>query len=301
MKRYPLNQSRLYKISSPQDLARRLNMGWQELEELANRSGNYIHFPMGKKKRKIQNPKPRLKALHRKITRWISCIETPNHLHSAVRGRSYITNAKAHSFGENLIKLDIRSFFQSVKKHSVYVFFVDTMKCREDAAMLLAKLLTVDGHLPTGSPVSPILSYFAHKPMFDEIAQLADDLDLRFTVYVDDMCLSGDRAVRETSFLVQGIIARHKLQSHKRRYYPARVARIVTGVALTQSGIRLPHRRNLKIKEAFDDLRRMPNGTKREKAFHALRSRLYEAGQLESKWIDRAKSLKASEMKSHSG
>lgn len=157
--------------------------------------------------------------------------------------------------------------------------------------MLLAKLLTVDGHLPTGSSVSPILSYFAHKRMFDEIAQVADDLGLNFTVYVDDMCLSGNRAVRATLFRVRGIIARHGLQSHKCRYFPAGVPRIVTGNALTRNGLRLPHTRHLKIKEAFDALVNMPDGLAREKSLNALRSRLYEAAQLEPIWAERARSM----------
>lgn len=167
------------------------------------------------------------------------------------------------------------------------------MECRSDAAMLLAKILTVDGHLPTGSPVSPILSYYAHKRMFDEIARLAGDLDLNFTLYVDDMCLSGDKATRATLFRVRGIIAAHGLKSHKCRFFPAGVPRVVTGNALTTNGVRLPHIRHLKIKEAFEALEKLPEGKARDKAKNALRSRLFEAAQLEPRWADRARSLTA--------
>ncbi len=294
MKRHPLHQSQLYKVTSPGELAKRVGVELSELEDLANRDDNYKRFKIGKqKKRAVQEPKDRLKKAHLKIARWLGRIETPGYLHSAVRGRSYITNARAHSAETNLVKVDIRSFFQNVTTHAVYLFFAQTMRCRNDAAMLLAKLLTVDGHLPTGSPVSPILSYFAHKRMFDAIAELADELGLRFTVYVDDMCLSGEKAVRATLFRVRGIIAKHGLRSHKCRYFPAGVPRVVTGSALTHQGIRLPHRRHLRIKEAFDALHKMPDGGAREKAINALRSRLYEAAQLEPVWADRARSLLA--------
>lgn len=157
--------------------------------------------------------------------------------------------------------------------------------------MLLAKLLTVDGHLPTGSPVSPILSYFAHRPMFDEISDLAHNLELRFTVYVDDMCLSGDLAIRSVLFRVRGIIAKHGLKSHKCRFFPEGVPRVVTGNALTLKGLRLPHKRHLKIKEAFDQLKQIPDGPTRESAINSLRSRLYEAAQLEPAFGARARSL----------
>lgn len=292
LKRYALNQSQLYKVTSPTELAKRLGIELAELEALANRADNYKRFKVGKhKKRCVQEPKDRLKAAHLKVTRWLSRIETPDYLHSAVRGRSYITNARAHSADTNLVKVDIRSFFQNVTTHAVYLFFFKKMKCRKDTAMLLAKLITVDGHLATGSSVSPILSYFAHQRMFDEIAQIANDLGLRFTVYVDDMCLSGEKAVKATLFRVRGIIARHGLQSHKCHFFPAGVSRVVTGNALTLQGIRLPHRRHLKIKEAFDDLDGIPNGLPRERALNALRSRLYEAAQLEPIWGERARSL----------
>ena len=294
MKRHPINQSQLYRITSPVQLASRLGVGLIELEELANKYNNYKRFQVGKgKKRDIQEPKDRLRRVHRKIMRWLARIETPDYLHSAVRGRSYITNADAHNADVNLVKVDIRAFYHNVKQHRIYLFFVNTMKCRKDVAMLLAKLLTVDGHLATGSAVSPILSYFSYCGMFDEIAEVADSLDLSFTVYIDDMCLSGDRAVRATLFRVRGIIARHGLQSHKCRYFPAGVPRVVTGGALTRHGIRLPHRRHLKIKEAFDALDAMPDGPDRERALHALQSRLYEAAQLEPAWSERARSLRA--------
>ncbi|WP_439634702.1 reverse transcriptase family protein [Glycocaulis sp.] len=296
MKRYPPNQSQLYKVTSPADLARRLEVELCDLEELANRHDNYKRFDAGKtKKRPVQEPKDRLKKIHQKIARWLSRIETPDYLHSAIRGRSYITNASAHRADVNLIKVDIKSFFNNVRAHSVYLFFLHYMKCRADVSMLLAKILTVDGHLATGSSVSPILSYFAHKPMFDEIAQLSNELDLTFTVYVDDMCLSGEQAVRRTLFNVRQIIHRHGLSSHKCRYFPAGVPRVVTGNALTPKGTRLPHPRHLKIKKAFEELERLPAGSAREKAVNALKSRLYEAAQLEPVWAERARSLANSE------
>lgn len=291
MKRHPMDQSQLYKVTSPAELAKRLGVNLADLEDLANRTDNYKRFKVGEKKRSVQEPKEHLKSLHSKVMRWLSRVDTPPYLHSAVRGRSYITNAKTHSANSNLVKVDIRSFFQSVSTHAVYLFFAKTMKCRNDAAMLMAKLLTVDGHLPTGSPVSPIISYFAHKQMFDQIAELAENMDLSFTVYVDDMCLSGEKAVRATLFEVRGIIARHGLKSHKCRYFPPGVSRVVTGNALTVKGVRLPNRRHLKIKEAFEDLATMPDGPARDKAVNSLRSRLYEAAQLEPVWAERARSL----------
>ncbi|WP_288929237.1 reverse transcriptase family protein [uncultured Maritimibacter sp.] len=294
MKRYPVSQSPLFKLSSPRRLAKVLGLEEQELEELANRSDNYKRFKVGKtKKRDVQEPKEKLRAVHKRISRWLARIETPDYLHSAIRGRSYITNAQTHLSDTNLIKVDIRAFFQNVKQHAVYLFFLNEMRCRGDVAMLLAKALTVDGHLPTGSPVSPILSYYAHKPMFDQIANLAAQRGLKFTVYVDDMCLSGSAATRATLFDVRALIAKAGLKSHKCRFFPAGTPRIVTGVALTKAGPTLPHNRHLRIKEGFDQAAMLPPGRTRKDALSALISRMHEAAQLDPAWKDRAKNLES--------
>lgn len=295
MRRYLLAQSPLYKVTSPKRPAEILGLGENDVEELANRLDNYKRFKVGKvKKRDVQEPKDRLRAIHKCISRWLSRIETPDYLHSAIKGRSYITNAKAHRADTNLIKVDVRSFFQSVTKHTVYLFFANTMRCRSDVAMLLAKALTVDGHLPTGSPVSPILSYFAHKRMFDCIAELAQGRSLTFTVYVDDMCLSGNQATKATLFEVRKVIAKAGLKSHKCRFFAAGNPRVVTGVALTEAGAQLPHRRHLKISEGFSSLALLPDGPAKERAKAALISRMHEAAQLDTAWKDRARNFEKS-------
>lgn len=108
MKRHPLHQSRLYHVTSPKDLARRLDIDVEALENLVSCDNNYKRFKIGKgKKRAVQEPKDRLKQIHVKVTRWLSRIQIPYYLHSAVRGRSYITNARIHSADENLVKVDI--------------------------------------------------------------------------------------------------------------------------------------------------------------------------------------------------
>lgn len=290
---YPIHQCRLFRTTSPADLAHRLDLKTTDLEALVSRTDNYKRFKVGRggERRDVEEPKAQLQHLHKKIARWLARVETPDYLHSAIKRRSYISNAAAHSAHDNLIKVDVRSFFRNVTRQAVFHFFVDTMRCRGDVAMILAKMLTVDGHLPTGSSASPILSYYAHKRMFDEIAAYADQRNLTFTVYIDDMCLSGSAASRKALFEVRGIIASHGLKSHKCRFFPAGVPRVVTGVALTPNGQRLPHRRHLKIRQSFEEFDELPDGPRRHIAARALSSRMYEAAQIEPIWRERARSF----------
>lgn len=126
MKSYGVDQCALYKMSSPAVLADRLGAPLDEIEELANCGTNYRRFSVGKtKRRRVEEPKHRLRGLHKLISRWLARIEAPAYLHSAIRGRSYVTNALSHRPDVNLIRVDIRSFFQNVSTHAVYLFFVD--------------------------------------------------------------------------------------------------------------------------------------------------------------------------------
>jgi hypothetical protein len=83
------------------------------------------------------------------------------YLHSGVRGRSYLTNAKAHVAGEQVIKTDVCSFYHSTTTRHVFVGLPREFKCSGDVARLIANISTYRGHLPTGSPVSMLLTFYA--------------------------------------------------------------------------------------------------------------------------------------------
>ena len=251
---YPLNQSPFYKVTSPRRLAEDVfGVDAAALQELVDRPANYRIFDIKQngKLRKVEEPKPELQSLHKRASILLARIETPDYLHSAIKGRSYLSNARAHLESPGLIKVDVRKFFQSVKRVTVADFFRRHMLCAPDVAGMLAKLLTIDGHLPTGSAVSPILSYYAHKDMFDEIEALANTHGLKMTCYVDDMCLSGAAARRWILFQVRGVIARHGLRSHKAHYFGPTRPRIVTGVVIHRGRALLPNRRHKKISEEY--------------------------------------------------
>src|SRR3546814_10238221 len=65
------------------------------------------------------------------------------------------------------------------------------MGCRADVAGILGDLCTFEGHLPTGSPLSPILAYYSYHDMWAEIAAFCTAKGYTLTVYVDDVTISG--------------------------------------------------------------------------------------------------------------
>src|SRR6185437_15910064 len=99
-----LSECWLYAIVSPSDLARRLSTRGNEvkvddLSFFAKDAGNYRLFSIINEKgkaRPIQWPKRRLQAVHARIHKLLSRVAVPKYLHSAVRGKSYVSNAAAH-------------------------------------------------------------------------------------------------------------------------------------------------------------------------------------------------------------
>lgn len=290
---YARNQSILYKVTSPQMLADRLRISLDEMNQLCASSDNYKRWIDKKTGRPIQEPKPGLDIVHKRVARQLANITTPDYLHSAIRGRSYITNASAHSVDEGCVKIDVRKFYPSVRAQAVHHFFLDRMHCTGDVAGILTKLLTVGGHLPTGSSSSPILSFFAYEDMFEELAELAKLANCRLTVYVDDMVFTGGGATRALLYASRRVLASYRLHGHKTKLFRPGQPRIITGVAVTKEGMKLPNKRQKAIAEDFGALDLAPDGLAKLTIARRLAGRLFEASQIDPAWHAKAEALAA--------
>lgn len=290
VKTLSLEDCHLYAIDSPVDLARRLGTSVSTLESLANADDGYKLWT-NKDGREVEEPRPELQRLHAKVHRYLSRVMAPTFLHSPVKHRSYVTNAKAHTIGGPSVKIDIRKFFQSVPKAAVRRFFREDMRCKGDAAEILAKLLTFNGHLPTGSSSSPILAYYGFRRMFGEIAAYADANGLIVTCYVDDITVTGSVNLGQTVRELQSIIARAGLRSHKVKMFPAGRAKIITGVVVEGALVKLPNKRHRAIAAKFDELDAAVTADEELGVLNGLLSRLHEAGMIEPAFKARARSM----------
>ncbi|GAA4780935.1 hypothetical protein GCM10023219_31320 [Stakelama sediminis] len=278
--RIPIERCHLYKIGSPHALAKRLGWDLNKLDDLAAYGGYkvYKHKYTG---RTIEEPGAALQSLHRQLHRYLSRIEVPPYLHSAVKGRSYLSNARAHVGDGRIIKIDIAKFYQSVPQHRVMHFFRDRMKCAPDVSGLLAALICYDGHLATGSAISPLISFYAFESLFDDLANIACKYDLEITCYVDDITMSGKRASFKVLHEVRRTIFRAGLRAHKDHAFAYNSPGIVTGVVVTGQGISLPFERWKKIKNQIRLLEACEIRDDKLEIFPSLVSRLYEAAQID--------------------
>jgi hypothetical protein len=262
-----------------------------ELEILAETvEEQYCKFPKliernGKvKKRFIERPKLKLRRIQQRLVGLLGRIQPPDYLHSGFRGRSYISNALRHDCNSCAVKIDIKSFFPSAYAGYVFRCFCDTFKCSPDVAALIMKMTTVSGHLPTGGNSSTMFSFLAFKPMFDEIYALSKNHNLTMSCCVDDMTFSGESATSGFLNKVQLIVKRFGLRTHKRHSFEAGQPKIVTGVALTPRGVRLPNSRRRRLHEAMAAFERETNPQLKVKLGQQALGRVTEAAQVEKKF-----------------
>ena len=112
-------------MASRKKLAALLGFDLSVLEGLSAATNNFRTFEIkqGIKLRKVEVPKRRLERIHRKRFSLLERIEKPEYLHSGIKGRSYITNAKVHTGSVPLVKLDLKKFYPSVDGARAYRFF----------------------------------------------------------------------------------------------------------------------------------------------------------------------------------
>lgn len=256
-KSHPLHQSPFYKLRSRKRLAAILGTEASELRSiLANAERLYSEFEVPKRTgemRPVENPSRPLKLIQARIARLLSRIEPPNYLFCPVKGRCYVTNAAQHR-GQRVVRcLDIRKYFPNTPSRRVFWFFRTVMQCDLDIAAMLARLATYKGHLPTGSPLSPIMAYFAYYDVWQEVASICLAHGYRLTVYIDDVTISGARVSASRIWEIKRVIHRAGLRYHKEKVYVGRAAEI-TGVIVNGDRLMVPNRQLKKLVQTRREL-----------------------------------------------
>lgn len=246
----------LYGVSELHALAEILSTPLEKLQLIGQATNNYDRFKTitGGKLRHVTAPCGDLIELQRTLSDFLERMGHPDYLHSGLRRRSHVTHAGIHLGQAWLCKIDLRSFFLAVTAPRIRFFFSHRMSCSSDVASLLTRLCTVDGHLPIGGLISQELAFQIAKPMFDELNQLAVVWKVRFSVYVDDLCFSGNRATPVFLWRVKQIIHKHGFRYHGAECYAPGKPRVVTGVLLTNRGMRIGPALEQRIREHMSRL-----------------------------------------------
>ena len=174
--------------------------------------------------RVIEAPKLRLKQMQRKILRQIlDAVPVHEAVHGFMPGRSIRSFAEPHAGRALVLRMDLASFFPSVRAARVEAIFrtlgypelvsraltglCTTASPRlcwqnvqlESAGLRTTRLLYARPHLPQGAPTSPALANFCMYRADCRLGALARSAGASYTRYADDLAFSGDARFAQSS------------------------------------------------------------------------------------------------------
>lgn len=229
------------KISSVDELAHALKVGIRDLIKTSKVAGGlYKPFDMrkanGKKWRHIDNPAFKLKGIQNKIYKNILhdvLIQLPRNHVGGVPGRSILDNARPYINQEMVLSLDLRDCFPRTKHNKVHEIWRNFFNFDRDSARILTQLTTLERHLPQGAPTSTALSNLATLELFRDIDKYCGRERLNFTLYIDDITISGNsKPVLDCIQPVIRIIQKHgyAIRSSKIQIMPSSQRQKVTSI-----------------------------------------------------------------------
>lgn len=296
-KAYSISDSPFYKLSNKKKLAELLFVKASEFKNLAS-DENYKVFKQLNSKgksRQIEQPLLNLDRVHTRIASLLCRIDLPNYLHSGRKGRSHVSNAKAHVGNKKVLTTDITNFFPSTTEKQIFSLFYNIFKMTPDVARVFAKICCYKQHVPTGSRLSMVLAFWANYKMFEELNSFSLSRNVRMTVYVDDLTFSGENINREFSSLTRKIIKKHGHLAHKGKTHQkqSHEVKVITGVVVKGNDIKP---KLSQFKELHNDIQAwklvrdtgLPLSSLRDR----ISGRLYSMGQINKRFKDKAKSVR---------
>lgn len=125
------------------------------------------------------------------------------------------------------------------------------MRMLDDVAGLFCELVTVDDVVSFGSPLTPVLTTLIHREMFDEIAEECRRRGLRFSIWVDDLTISGNFVPGLLLSRLRQIIRSYGMRSHKIEYKTGSRAVIITGVPIRGGSVLAPFSVDHRVSDGY--------------------------------------------------
>ncbi|MDA9864132.1 reverse transcriptase family protein [Flavobacteriales bacterium] len=210
----------------------------------------YRSFTIPKKsggERHIDAPKRTLKLVQWALVPVFSEMFTPSpHAFGFVKGKGIVGNASVHLGQVAVLNVDIQGFFPSVSRARIEAVFKEGPGLRMSSFMArsIARLCTLRGGLPQGSPASAVLTNLVTVRLDARLAGLAEQFGCRYSRYVDDITLSApgrtplDRLLPrlEAILMSEGFV----LHPDKTRLQTSSMRQEVTGLVLSGARCGVP-------------------------------------------------------------
>lgn len=144
------------------------------------------------KKREINMPGEWLADIQKRIYKYILCNASVSECAAAyAKGRSIHDATVKHIGQPILVKLDIKSFFESIDFETVKDVFL-SLGFDKYQTLTLANFCCYKGRLPQGTSTSPMISNLVMREFDDHLSNYCLKHDIKYTRYSDDMLFSGD-------------------------------------------------------------------------------------------------------------
>ena len=185
---------------------------------------------------------PHYKTLGRQMNEFLTHVVPgfPHHRTFGYIGRRNIReNARDHCGHENLISVDLKDFFPSIKAARIAGFLVSAGVVPE-VAELLARFMTVGGALPLGFPTSPTIANAMCLPMDIEMEALAKRYQAINSRYADDISFSSDRPLPPLD-AIRDCVQTHGFEIAESKTRTSRLGQSHYVTGLSVSDPRRPH------------------------------------------------------------
>lgn len=153
------------------------------------------------KKRQINAIKKQSKLynLQKKfLDNFLNDIPLPNYVFGFVKGRNYLDFLLPHCSKQYYLRIDIKSFFESLSEKLVretFSEYIDIKKVEEKNKVLdeIVYITTLSNSLPQGGITSPTISNILLRRIDIRIKKYCEKYDVEYTRYADDMLFSSNK------------------------------------------------------------------------------------------------------------
>lgn len=149
---------------------------------------------------------------------------------------SIVDNARPHVGAKQILKLDMKGFFDHISYFLVYRYAFPGIYYPPAVRTILANLCCYRDMLPQGAPTSPAVSNLVMKPFDEYMGNWCRERQIQYTRYCDDMTFSGEFDSREVKKKVRGFLAAYgfELNEKKTRVQKNYRRQTVTGIVVNE-------------------------------------------------------------------
>ncbi|MDI6026164.1 reverse transcriptase family protein [Corticibacterium sp. UT-5YL-CI-8] len=226
------------------------------------------------KLRDLVYPEGRLRGIHERLKFHLNKVKQPSYLFSPRANRSQRDNAALHLDQDQYLILDLKQFYPSTSSLMVQSWLEEELGMYSDVASLITNLSTIDGKVSFGSPLTPVLCTLVHRKLFDRIADLCEVNSMQYSLWVDDLTISGKAVTGKFLNEVRKIITEFGLKSHKIKFLTGNRPVFITGIGVVGRKLIGTHAMNLKIAGLWKDYHETTEITDRDKCVQRLLSAL---------------------------